>query len=339
MLVAGTGHPAIANPPLAQHWSHPRHKVCPTEAVMTSQSRTKQAAAFGQEAGDAKHKQAFEGVKSMRVLALGLPRAGTGSLKKALEHLGIGPVFHGYELVKPQHRHTGWVWEDLVERKYGTEAKISPPLLRCDFEKTLGAFAGTVETPPSAFWEELMGAYPEASIVLLGRDEKQWEKSFIDAITPIIYGWDRNLLSAAMYLGLIPRSPNWFYKQLFQGLFRASSAAEMARNALPVYRAHYAAVEAKAKEDGRLFLKMDVSEGWQPLCGFLGHEIPEIPFPHENAGFNGALVKSMRRSTIKKLLKECGWMAAYGSGAVVAMLVSTLWLLSGRGAAQDLRRS
>jgi len=253
----------------------------------------------------------------MQILALGLPRAGTGSLKKALEHLGYGPIFHGYELIKPQNRAQGWTWEKLIDRKYGANKRFSPPLLRSDFDEVLGTFAGTVETPPSAFWEELMDAYPEAQVVLLGRDEEEWEQSFIEAIIPMIYGWDRDVLTAAMYLGLIPKSPNWFYKQLFQGLFRSRSAEEMAANARSVYREHYAAVTAKAEKDGRTFLRMDLSEGWEPLCKFLDKDVPDMSFPHENAGSKAELVKMMRRRTLKQLMGKVGAIAG-GVGIVTS---------------------
>ena len=36
-----------------------------------------------------------------------------------------------------------------------------------------------------------------------------------------------------------------------------------------------------AHHPGRMLL-YDVSAGWEPLCGFLGHAVPSVPFPREN---------------------------------------------------------
>lgn len=31
-------------------------------------------------------------------------------------------------------------------------------------------------------------------------------------------------------------------------------------------------------------LVLNVSEGWEPLCSFLGKDVPDVPFPRENVG-------------------------------------------------------
>ena len=34
-------------------------------------------------------------------------------------------------------------------------------------------------------------------------------------------------------------------------------------------------------------LEWDISDGWEPLCKFLGKPVPDIPFPHANAAVGG----------------------------------------------------
>jgi hypothetical protein len=42
--------------------------------------------------------------------------------------------------------------------------------------------------------------------------------------------------------------------------------------------------EVKATVPAERLLVYSVTEGWEPLCRFLGHPVPETPFPHANAG-------------------------------------------------------
>jgi len=42
--------------------------------------------------------------------------------------------------------------------------------------------------------------------------------------------------------------------------------------------------EVKTSVPEERLLVFSVTEGWEPLCRFLGHPVPAIPFPHANAG-------------------------------------------------------
>lgn len=48
------------------------------------------------------------------------------------------------------------------------------------------------------------------------------------------------------------------------------------------YREHYASVKGLVPQD-RL-LEYHVSQGWTPMCDFLGHSEPAVDFPRENCG-------------------------------------------------------
>lgn len=54
-------------------------------------------------------------------------------------------------------------------------------------------------------------------------------------------------------------------------------------------------VRGLVPEDKRL--EWTVQDGWEPLCKFLGKDIPDEPFPHTNtaAGWAGQESKLMRR--------------------------------------------
>jgi hypothetical protein len=50
--------------------------------------------------------------------------------------------------------------------------------------------------------------------------------------------------------------------------------------AFQVFDRHYASVRSAIPSD-RL-LEWEIMEGWEPLCSFLGVEVPDEPFPHLN---------------------------------------------------------
>ena len=64
------------------------------------------------------------------------------------------------------------------------------------------------------------------------------------------------------------------------------------------------------------FLDFQPSDGWAPLCAFLGKEVPSGPFPHINEGTKAA--NGVRILMALQLVKMCaipvaflavGWMA------------------------------
>ena len=65
-----------------------------------------------------------------------------------------------------------------------------------------------------------------------------------------------------------------FFEQSMGGRFEDRDFA------LDTYRQYCDDVIAEVPEDKRLVY--EVSEGWAPLCQFLGHEVPAMPFPKKN---------------------------------------------------------
>lgn len=99
------------------------------------------------------------------------------------------------------------------------------------------------------------------------------------------------------------------WDRLFQGDFE--------NRGKEVFRSHYDLVRELVPSD-RL-LEYDVSCGWEPLCKFLGEDIPDMPFPFTNsandfqAGLRGRNSRKIRDGVIKALTfvlaLACVWMA------------------------------
>ena len=58
---------------------------------------------------------------------------------------------------------------------------------------------------------------------------------------------------------------------------------DFAKNGKRAYYDHYAGLEEECRRQGRKWLDWTPEDGWEPLCEFLGKEVPGHPFPSGNA--------------------------------------------------------
>ena len=81
-----------------------------------------------------------------------------------------------------------------------------------------------------------------------------------------------------------------------------SKAAAKARSR-ELYLKHYAFVRSVTPKE-RL-LEFSLSDGWEPLCRFLGKPVPTVPFPHENDTVrNSKSFEELAKMAIKKIVKR-----------------------------------
>ena len=69
------------------------------------------------------------------------------------------------------------------------------------------------------------------------------------------------------------------YKLVVEGIFDEKMSNR--EHATRVFREHITEVQATIAAE-RL-LTLDLREGWEPLCTFLGVPIPDVPFPKTNS--------------------------------------------------------
>jgi hypothetical protein len=203
------------------------------------------------------------------VIGAGLGRTGTFSLKHALERLGAGPGYHkGGVMARPQ---------DLSVWKAANRGEPAR------WQDALGGFRAIVDYPGALYWKELAAAYPEARIVLTTRDPNSWYDSAAATISQFEPSLPQKLklalkapfspgIRGVMAVGAFAKRVIW--EEQFGGRFSDRDYA------LSVYEAHNAAVRAAVPQD-RL-LEFEVSQGWEPLCAFLGKPVPQEPFPRMN---------------------------------------------------------
>lgn len=196
---------------------------------------------------------------ALDIIGAGLGRTGTLSLKMALEQLGFDPCYHMVELIEEPGRLPLW----LQAARTGNT----------DWDAVLRGYRATVDYPGALFYQPLMERYPQAKVILTVRDPERWHESAMATIYPggrseafksLPDEWQERM---AFINELI-------WEGQFGGRFsdREHAVAEFVR--------HRAEVEAAVPAE-RL-LVFEVSQGWEPLCEFLGVPVPDEPFPRSN---------------------------------------------------------
>lgn len=187
---------------------------------------------------------------TLRVVGAGLGRTGTLSLKVALERLFGGPCYHMAEVfARPEHVPA---WHDA--------ARGQMP----DWKRLLGGYHAAVDWPASAFWPELMEAFPDALVVLSVRDADAWWRSANGTIFPTIDRAD---------------GP---WRAMIEELFatRFTAALEDRDACVGAFERHNA--EVRRRVPASRLLEWRASDGWEPLCAALGVPVPDDPFPRVN---------------------------------------------------------
>lgn len=193
----------------------------------------------------------------LKVIGAGFARTGTTSTKGALEDLGFGPCYTFVTLfARPEH----------IDRWLAAYA--GQPM---DWPDLFADFQATVDWPACDFYEELMGLYPDARIVLNVRDPEAWYDSVKNTI------WE--IHQAEVQAGRGPETDPYsrlrevmIWQRAFGGRFLDK------QHAIDVFERHIAQVKERVPQDK--LLVFDVKQGWEPLCRFLDVEVPDRPFPH-----------------------------------------------------------
>jgi len=204
----------------------------------------------------------------MKLINVGLARTGTTSLKAALEKLGYGPIYHTFDLFT-NSAHMD-IWENAYEG-----APVDWRAFYADYE--------VADWPAGLFCREIITAHPEAKVMVTVRDPSEWYESIHSIFKQ---GMDINLP-----IPIVKRIKNFIInypaKHLFQG--RIDDREFM----IQFFQEYIESVKACVPSDQ--LLVYSVTEGWEPLCEFLGVPVPTERFPRVNTrgGFRGMVLKAL----------------------------------------------
>ncbi|KAB5511334.1 hypothetical protein GE09DRAFT_917549, partial [Coniochaeta sp. 2T2.1] len=219
--------------------------------------------------------------KPLQVICVGPSKSGTESLAGALKRLGYDHVWHGFDLASrpPFHRPE---WVNLCRKKWYGPPDGRANITSEEFDVVLGHCEAVTDLAAWAFAPELLAAYPDVKVILNVREEEKWFQSMRKTILPICEEWiyylcswfDRGLFwryhCHARFLIPLPYGARgvWTQDSFYQtGRWRFRDHCNMIRGLVPEER----------------LLEFSVEDGWEPLCRFLGKQIPDEPFPHFNS--------------------------------------------------------
>ncbi|MEZ5365465.1 MAG: sulfotransferase [Bryobacterales bacterium] len=193
----------------------------------------------------------------MKVIGAGVGRTGTYSLRKALNDLGFGPCHHMEEVLKNMQAQVP-LWSSAVAGA-------------ADWPAIFSGYNSAVDWPTACFFRELAEAYPEAKFVLSHRSPEIWADSFEFTIYKALSQKDK----------MPPEMGDWL-AMCEAVIAKTGFPPGMSRDELvQAFVAHNQAVQAAIPAE-RL-LVYEVKEGWEPLCAFLGVDVPDEPFPRTNS--------------------------------------------------------
>jgi hypothetical protein len=192
------------------------------------------------------------------VIGAGFGRTGTLSLKLALERLGFGPCHHMLELI-----------DDPVQLALWSRVGQEPESV--DWDAVFRGYRATADWPGVRFWRQITDHFAGAKVILTTRDPRQWYESAHASIY-------RAVTAPVTGDPLAARRREIVARLVWDGEFggRFGDAAY----AIRVFNEHNEAVRRRIAAD-RL-LVFEVTQGWEPLCAFLGVPVPDEPFPRSN---------------------------------------------------------
>ncbi len=227
------------------------------------------------------------GNDGLKIIGAGFGRTGTLSLKVALEELGFNPCYHMTELLARPNDFVFWE----------TTAQGNP----VNWHDIFDTHQATVDWPGCTFYKELMQEYPDAKVLLTTRDPESWYESARSTIYQVsrmvndsplarlLIFAVRTLGNNGPRVGALANTLVW--DKTFHGRFADKAYA------IQVFNQHIEEVKSYVPTDKLLVYQ--VKDGWEPLCTFLGVEIPDKPFPRlndrQNFGGNRAVQQIRKR--------------------------------------------
>jgi hypothetical protein len=194
----------------------------------------------------------------LKIIGSGFGRTGTMSTKMALEQLGFGPCHHMVEVMQNPSQPAFW-----QARATGEEL---------DWAEVFAGYTAQVDFPGASAWQELAIAFPEAKVLHTERPEDDWWASYSATIGKF-FEHRKTLPLPPPVAAIFETMDTLLVEGVMGGLDKAGAIA--------AYRRNNEKVRATIPAD-RL-LVFTPSDGWEPLCRFLGVPVPDADFPRSNA--------------------------------------------------------
>ncbi len=221
----------------------------------------------------------------MKVIGAGYTRTGTVSLQAALERLGVGPCLHPLTAADA---------DATLDRARAGASEL-------DWRNDLARWSAAVGWVGARHYRELIDAWPASVVLLSVREPEAWYRSYADCLRATrelaMAGGPALAAAEDAVLDGLMMADRLRWRGILDGSY------ERREEALSRYERHNEEVARSVPADRLLVL--DIEQGWEPLCEFLGVAVPDAPFPHLNdrAAFHSRLAPGQRRRAGRPLVR------------------------------------
>lgn len=174
----------------------------------------------------------------------------------------------------------------------------------------------------SDFIEEIAAAYPEAKVVIVRRDFDKWWASYESECVDQLFSTVPTLFG-----GIITSLTGWRsfvgMRKVVLGTFGAQNAKQVRERAKAYYTSFYDNIENSIPADRRF--EYQLGSGWEPLCQFLGKDVPNVEFPR----LNDAQAHGKNLDDFKAVMYRAAWKTSQPwvlSAGTVGVLATGMWL-------------
>nr|XP_026689507.1 uncharacterized protein LOC100178278 [Ciona intestinalis] len=243
----------------------------------------------------------------MKVIMTGMPKTGTKTMCSALRILG----YKVYDY-REQFWYLGPEFLKAVNEGCTTE----------EIREMLQDVDAVTDMPACILWEEILRAFPGAKLIHMERaTEDEWDKSWKKQLDKI---GSRIIVRILLPLTPTGRRLATFFTDAVRACFSLQTRLlDVPRHNTTIckirYREHNSHVKMAAPKGQIIYFEH--SDGWEPLCKFLGVSVPSVPYPHRNKG--GEIIDEFVKESFifKQIKKEFSYIAAIA----VALLAITFF--------------
>ncbi|CEP12787.1 hypothetical protein [Parasitella parasitica] len=200
----------------------------------------------------------------LKVIGAGFGRTGTDSLRLALNILGY------------KTHHMKSFWEEEADTNPDDFIEAYKNRDKADWDKVYENYTAAVDWPTVEFYKDLVAKYPEAKVVLTTRSADSWYASALKTIHPASAGIlenpaDEQKARLGEMMKLVVLDGHMVNRETFKD----------EKLIKKLYLDHIEEVKNTVHPDRLLIVEL--GEGWNRLCEFLGKDIPDIPYPNANS--------------------------------------------------------
>ncbi|OCL02422.1 hypothetical protein AOQ84DRAFT_229096 [Glonium stellatum] len=204
----------------------------------------------------------------LEVIGGGLPRTSTSSLHDGLQILDFTPCYHTITDLLPRARSHGPMWLEAMQTKdKAVRQKILAEIVQ--------GYSAIVDGPGCFFVEDWIEMYPDAKVVLSLRTSPQAWLGSVNGSIAKVFG------KGPMYY-IAYFVPEMHFGFLMNNLWDEQTKAKygVGVRSTEYYSCHNNHVRKVVPKERLLEFK--AADGWEPLCNFLGKDVPQGEYPHRN---------------------------------------------------------